>query len=257
MKPTSIILVMATALASATAAPALAMSTIQSSQTGVRAAFADAEGMMFTAEQQGRIETILADAHAEVRRYFPQLTGELTVTFTPVDWPLDGVGGVTGRADAPGDIQIQIATGYPGGVDAAIEDGLRDALYHEMHHLVRGWTINENAFGPGIHIAAANEGLAVVFAETLTGEIHDGNRAPENAEAWALEIRDLPLRSDYYQWMFEHPDGRTAVGYRSGSYLVRRAMEESGLSIVELTDRTPDEIWILSGLGARPASLDQ
>lgn len=43
--------------------------------------------------------------------------------------------------------------------------------------------------------------------------------------------------------MFQHPDGRMGVGYRTGRFLEQRAMENSGLDIVALSERTPDEIW--------------
>ena len=47
--------------------------------------------------------------------------------------------------------------------------------------------------------------------------------------------------------MFEHPDGRSAIGYRSGNFLVRKAMEKTGENIITLSKRTPEEILKLAG----------
>ncbi|MBL4544443.1 MAG: hypothetical protein JKP95_00420 [Oceanicaulis sp.] len=74
---------------------------------------------------------------------------------------------------------------------------------HEMHHLARGWTIENNAFGPGIAIAAANEGLAEIYAEAYEGR--ETAYEPLDADtfrAWAEEIRALPRRANYGHWMF-------------------------------------------------------
>ena len=86
-----------------------------------------------------------------------------------------------------------------------------------------------------------------MFAEELTGETNPSDLPPENVSDWALEVLGLPQRSDYGQWMFVHPDGREAIGYRTGRWVVRQAMENSGLSIEEMTDLTPAAIWALAG----------
>jgi hypothetical protein len=47
--------------------------------------------------------------------------------------------------------------------------------------------------------------------------------------------------------MGEHPDGRTYIGYRTGNFLIRRAMNNSGKSILELSHFMPNEIIKLAG----------
>tara|TARA_B110000503_G_C7134443_1_gene408220 strand:+ start:1652 stop:1798 length:147 start_codon:yes stop_codon:yes gene_type:complete len=47
--------------------------------------------------------------------------------------------------------------------------------------------------------------------------------------------------------MGEHPDGRTYIGYRTGNYLIRKAMKLSGKNILELSDLMPNEIIKLTG----------
>jgi uncharacterized protein YjaZ len=217
---------------------------------GVQARFETAGEFSFSAEQRTRIQSVLDNTHAAVRADFPELADIVEVTVVPVDRDLSSVGGVSGRADAPGRVVIEIITTGEGGVLAAIADGLAPAFAHELHHLVRGWTMMENRYGPGIAIAAVNEGLAVAYAEQLTGRHHEGNAPPGDdvATAWALEIRDLPVNADYGQWMFAHPDGRDGVGYRTGRFIVQQAMEFSGRDAIALTDATPEEVWALAGL---------
>jgi uncharacterized protein YjaZ len=47
--------------------------------------------------------------------------------------------------------------------------------------------------------------------------------------------------------MNQLPDGRTAVGYRTGAWLVKKAMSNSEMSIVELSDLSVSEIYQLAG----------
>jgi len=216
-------------------------------QTGLVTVFEAGEALEFSEADQLRISNILSETHKRVHAFLPDLPDDVTITVTPVDWPLEAVGGVTGRADAPGDIKLQISNTYPGGLSSALEEGLEPAFMHELHHLVRGWTINDNQFGPGIQTAAINEGMAVVFSEALSGKQYPGNASPAEAAEWASEIHTLPLNADYYEWMFSHPDGREAIGYRTGSYIIREAMDVSGLTIVEISQMSPQEVWDLIG----------
>ena len=204
----------------------------------------------FTDEERAAIEAVLLSTYEGVRELFPELTDHVNVQVGAMDRDLSVVGGVTGRADAPGEIVIYMSSIYPGGIMGAVESGLASTFSHELHHLVRGWTINHNQFGPGIHIAMVNEGLANVFSEELTGSRKEGNQPPSAAiaEEWAAEIMELPVNANYGEWMFMHPDGRMAVGYRAGTYIIRKAMAESGLSIEEISELSIEEIHALAGL---------
>jgi hypothetical protein len=194
-----------------------------------------------------RIRTTAAGIAADVRALLPELDERIEVRVTTIDRDLTPVGGVAGWADAPGVVQLLISVTYPGGIDAAVDEGLPTVLYHEFHHLWRGWTLNENRFGPGIPTAVVNEGLAAVFADTHGGVAFERFDYPANVEEWLAEILELPLDADYDTWMNDHPDGRIAVGYRTGRYVVHQAMARSGLSIVELSARSPERILELAG----------
>lgn len=174
-----------------------------------------------------------------------EFDGDIRLNVRIVENDLDAVGGVAGWAARPGEVQLIISAAYPGGIEAAIDEGLAPVLFHEFHHLWRGWTIEQNRFGPGIPNAVVNEGLAAVFADTYSGVAWERFDYPENVQEWLDEILELPLDADYNTWMNDHPDGRIAVGYRTGRYVVHRAMAQSGLGIVELSALSPEEILAL------------
>lgn len=228
---------------------ALAHQPVESVQSAVSVSFETGAEHDFTASERAVISRILTAAHQTTQADFPALPDRVSVTVVPIHRPgVDALGGVTGRAQRPGELVIELSVTYPGGVEAAAQAGLMRTGLHEMHHLARGWTIENNAFGPGIAIAAANEGLAEIYAEAYEGR--ETAYEPLDADtfrAWAEEIRALPRRANYGHWMFAHPDGREAVGYRTGAELVRQAMANSGLGIVEISAHSPDEIWRMAG----------
>ncbi|MBO0329824.1 DUF2268 domain-containing putative Zn-dependent protease [[Muricauda] lutisoli] len=213
-------------------------------------AFTD-EGGKFTPSQKELVREVVLESEKEIRALLPTLPDSINVSLEIVDWDLDLVGGVTGRTEtnAPPVVLIQISDKYPGGVTQATQTALKHTIFHEFHHLSRGWAIQDNKYGPGISIAAINEGLAVVFSEDYTGESMEADTPPEAtiAEQWVEEIRSLPLNANYQHWMFQHPDGRLAVGYRTGNYLIRKAMAQSGKDVLELSELTPNEIYQLAG----------
>ena len=208
------------------------------------------DSLKFTESQKLFIHEVISNSEEEVRNLLPNLPDSIKVIVENVDWNLDIVKGVTGRTETnhPPLVLIQISNNYQGGIIDSVYQGIKSTIFHEFHHLSRGWAIQDNKFGPGISNAMVNEGLAVAFTEIYTGNITDVNSYPEEAENWVKEILVLPLDASYAQWvMGEHPDGRTYIGYRTGNFLARRAMNISGKSILELSNLMPNEIIKLAG----------
>lgn len=200
----------------------------------------------FSRAEIARINAITARSSEAVRDLLPNLPDRIHVSIATIDRDLTEVGGVTGMANGPNTVQVFISTAFDGGVIAAANTGLAAVLYHEFHHLARGWTINGNKFGPGIRIAAVNEGLANVFSEIYTDTAFAGNAYPQNVQQWWEEIGRLPVDANYSTWMVEHPDGRQAIGYKAGSFVIRRILAHSDYSIIQLSAMTVDEILILA-----------
>ncbi len=209
--------------------------------------FTDNPKHQFTDQQKAAIKLVTYNTLTKMRQLMPQLAPSIQFTIQIIDRDLSKVHGITGRADRPDEVEISLSHTYKGGLDKVIEDGLAVTLFHELHHTVRGWTIYGNKFDQGIDIAIINEGLADVFAELQVGYPHGSYTEVVDYEAWTKEILALPKNANYGKWMFSHPDGREAIGYRTGAYLIKKAMKSSGKGILALSKMSVEAIYKLAG----------
>ena len=208
------------------------------------------DSLKFTAPQKVFIREVISNSEDEVRKLLPKLPDSIKVIVEAVDWDLDIVNGVTGRAEtnSPPLVLVQISQHYQGGVIDLAYQGIKSTIFHEFHHLSRGWAIQDNKFSYGIPNAMVNEGLAVAFTEIYTGNINEVESYTDEADNWVKEILALPLDASYAKWMMgKHPDGRTYIGYRTGNFLARKAMTKSGKTILDLSELMPNEIIKLAG----------
>jgi hypothetical protein len=208
------------------------------------------DSLKFTESQKVFILEVISNSEEEVRKLLPKLPDSIKVIVEAVDWNLDFVSGVTGRAEtnSPPLVLVQISHNYKGGVIDSAYQGIKSTIFHEFHHLSRGWAIQDNKFSYGIPNAMVNEGLAVAFTEIYTGSKNEAEAYTDEADNWVKEILALPLDASYSDWvMGEHPDGRTYIGYRTVNFLARKAMIKSGKTILELSELMPNEIIKLAG----------
>ena len=182
--------------------------------------FLDNENIKFESQDKKLIREKIKSTVSKVSKLIPELADSINFTLLITERDLSIVNGVSGRADKPTQIEIILSNSYKNGLNDAILDGLEFTLFHELHHTVRGWTIYGNKFPVGIDNAAVNEGLADVFASTYTNTRSNNYSKDENFDAWVKEILALPKNANYSEWMFSHPDGRKAIGYRAGSYII-------------------------------------
>lgn len=214
--------------------------------------YIDSEKHQFTEQQKSKIEDTTKQTILDFEKLLPGLKRPMNFTIRVIDRSLHDVYGVTGRADKDDAVEISISATYQGGIDAALAEGLRGTVFHELHHTLRGWTIYDNKFPRGIDVAAINEGLADVFAEAQINREMNKMSKIEDFTNWANEILALPKNASYGQWMFEHPDGREAIGYRTGAHIVKLAMKNSGKDIVPLSKMSIKEIYDLAGFKYKP-----
>ena len=214
--------------------------------------YIDNEKHQLTEQQKTKIESTTKQTILDFEKVLPELKHPINFTIRVIDRSLHDVYGVAGRADKDDAVEIFISTTYKDGIDTAIKEGLRGTVFHELHHTLRGWTIYDNKFPSGIDVAAINEGLADVFAEVQIGRGMNKMSKTEDFTSWAHEILALPKSANYGQWMFEHPDGREAIGYRTGAHIVKLAMKNSGKNIVELSSMSIKEIYDLAGFKYNP-----
>ncbi|MEP1742467.1 MAG: DUF2268 domain-containing putative Zn-dependent protease [Kangiellaceae bacterium] len=220
---------------------------MMSSQTTATFEFENDSQKILSSENKTKIKQAVFNSIATMNKIMPGLASSIHFKVGVVDHDLSMVSGVTGRADKPTEIELTISTAYEGGIEQAIVDGLQTTSLHELHHTIRGWTIYGNKFGQGINIAIVNEGLADVFAEYYSGKSSDHYPTDVDLDQWVKEIIALPKDANYGQWMFKHADGREAIGYRAGSYLIKQAMKNSGKNILQLSELPVKTIYKLAG----------
>lgn len=226
------------------------LSQVPEPEVVVEVQFDESADHLREAEKEG-IQQVIISRAGEAASILKSLPARVIIEIQLVDRDLqdvDGVAGWTNEHDPTGKIVAIISEEYPGGVLQAARDGMKSVIFHEFHHLTRGWSIHQNDYAPGIDNAVINEGLAVVFAEEYVGIRHEVNAYTEEAHQWAEEILQLPKNANYSHWMSgHHPDGRTFIGYRTGNYVIRKAMEVSGKDVMELSELSPAEIYALAG----------
>jgi hypothetical protein len=209
------------------------------------------EGSAFTAPIKQRIEQVVSIAERDVRLFFPDMNNNIHFKVSLVEWDLSMVGGTTGRAQkhkGTAEIYLQFSTFNNASIEDAIDDGLRTLALHELHHIARGWAIEDNLFPYGIDIAAVNEGLAVVFAELLTGVSYPANQGPKEVNDWVIEIMKLPRDANYMHWVSgQHPDGRMAIGYKAGRHIIYQALLNSDKNIIQLSHISIEDILKTAG----------
>jgi uncharacterized protein YjaZ len=209
--------------------------------------FDDSEKTTFSEQDMLEVKKVINSTITKMYKLMPALAAEINFNIRLIDRDLTDVYGVTGRADKKDEIEISLSSTYQGGISQAIKDGLEGTVFHELHHTVRGWTVYNNEFSRGIDIAAINEGLADVFAGIQVGRAMNRMSTDVDFPTWVAEIKALPKNANYGEWMGIHPDGREAVGYRTGAFLVKAAMQNSGTDIVTLSVYSIEDIYQLAG----------
>ena len=123
---------------------------------------------------------------------------------------------------------------------------LRGVVFHECVHLAQGFTADEWLPAP---IAALDyaiyEGCATVFERDRAGDEPPWGSYLDEATmlAWAHELAELPPSDDLERWLFYDPaTGRQSMIYRTGAFIIDRALARSGESIESILDWTPEQI---------------
>ncbi len=201
----------------------------------------------FNEEARAAVREVCMATEPEVRVLLPALTEmiELVVQTGTFVIPETGEGGM---AAAAGRISWTVDPSRPGGVAAVVRSQLRFTLYHELHHLVRGWVMSGGLRLTSFMDGVVSEGLATAFERDCAGRKPPWGEYPEDVQQWVVELLELPVSAPYPLWMFQHPDGRRWIGYRAGTYIADRAMALSGLSSAELVLTPTDEILRKAGI---------
>lgn len=193
------------------------------------------------------IAQICRSTDAELRWLLPKLPSDVTLMCSFGEQVIPEFGYGASALDKH-TITFVIAPSTADEVEQIIKEHLRHVLFHEGHHLVRGWVrrggMRRGSFIDGVIC----EGLASTFERDAAGHTAPWCDYPEAVRAWVDELLALPVDADYQRWMFRHPDGRRWIGYKAGTYIVDRAFERTGLDAARLVSTPSRQILELAGL---------
>jgi len=201
----------------------------------------------FSKDARRVVEEVCADAEPEIRSFLGDLNEDIELACQTGPFVIPETGEM-GMAVSPGRVGWTVDARLPGGVAAVARAQLRFTLFHELHHLVRGWVMYGGAARTSFMEGVVSEGLATVFERDFGGRETPWGQYPAEVEQWVAELLELPVSASYDHWMFQHPDGRRWIGYRAGAYIVDQAILTSGLSAADLALVPSDEILRMSGI---------
>ncbi|WP_447957424.1 DUF2268 domain-containing putative Zn-dependent protease [Vreelandella sp. EE7] len=209
------------------------------------------DGRHFSIDARDAIERVCFEIEPKVRAHLPVLaddielacqtgktvipeTGEmgLAISATRVGWTVDGE--------------------RPQGVADIARQELGYTLFHELHHLARGWVIHRDEPRTTFMEGVISEGLATVFERDVGGRRTPWGDYPANVNVWVEELLALPVTAPYFQWMIRHDDGRRWIGYRAGTWIAERAIRASGKSAAALVNVPTNEILAMADVGPEP-----
>lgn len=193
---------------------------------------------------------ICAEAATELARLLPALPARVVVRLGVGDRIIPGLGYGASALDRHA-VRFIVAQQSPGESATLVHRHLRHALYHECHHIARGWVkrgVLRFVRFPRFIDGAISEGLASAFERDAAGFRAPWCDYPGEVAGWVAELLALPRAADYRAWMFQHPDGRRWVGYRAGTYIADCAIRRSGRSAAELATVPAGRILELAGI---------
>jgi uncharacterized protein YjaZ len=203
----------------------------------IDAVFYVVDGYRFTEAERELIRSIADSAARETRRALPGLPEELILRVNPGTRVIPETG-ENGDTAPPNIVYWTVDPHRSGGVAATARAQLRGSLVHELHHLVRYAAVPRRS----LMDATISEGLATAFERDVTGTAVAWGMYPEDVHVWVAELMALPDDAPPDQWLSRHPDGRRWIGYKSGTYLVDRAMRSLHRSAAEFVTMPTAEI---------------
>ena len=209
--------------------------------------FDDTAEHVFSLDEKATIEKIANEAVSEVDEILSRLPASITLTVSASTFVVPETGEM-GMAPEQGRVDWFVDPSRNDGVEAIATKRLRSTLFHELHHLARGYVVRGGAKRTSFMDVVVSEGMATAFERDFAGANPPWAEYPEDIETWVEELIALPLSAlaQYSDWMFAHPDGRRWIGYRAGTFIVDRAMEASGMSSAEMVLLDTQEVLELA-----------
>lgn len=212
----------------------------------VSVTFTETDRRPLTADEKKVVRDVAGKAISDASHLLPGLSGTIELEVISGSGVIPGFGS-GGMAASPEKIQWTVDPQIGDGPVETISKELRTTLFHETHHLARGWTVSGGTAGTRIIDAAVAEGMATAFERDAGGGDPPWGEYPlHDVENWVEELVNVTDGfQSYSKWMFNHPDGRQWIGYRAGTYLTDRAMENCNCTSADLVLLPTAEILAL------------
>lgn len=116
----------------------------------------------FSKNARQAIEEVCATAKPEIRTYLGELNLDIELACQTGEFVIPETGEI-GTAITPTRVGWTVDPKLPGGVAGVARTQLRFTLFHELHHLVRGWVVYGGPERSSFMEGVVSEGLATVF----------------------------------------------------------------------------------------------
>ena len=116
--------------------------------------------------------------------------------------------GATAEASSPAFVMWTVDPDRPEGVVTIAETYLRQAPFHEFHHLVRGATFQE--YGLMDNVVA--KAMATAFERDFAGASVPWGEYSDEVTTWVDELLTQAPDAKRNDWIMQHHDGRRGLG---------------------------------------------
>ena len=220
----------------------LGVTACRDSAEGIKTQFVGS--YTFSTTERRTIARIAVAAARDARKQLPALAPQLTLQVRSGKDVIPEIG-ARGEASASEFVRWTVDSGRPEGVVRIAESYLRQALFHEFHHLVRGTAHPAS----GLMDSVITEGLATAFERDFAPAKVPWGEYPDDVSMWVEELTTQPAEAKSSDWIFRHPDGRRWIGMKAGTYLVDRAMQQLNRTSAQLVAMPTADILAAANAG--------
>ena len=206
-------------------------------QSAITVEYREVEDYTLSRAELRTVQAIGDDATRDGRQLLPSLPR--TLVLQVISSGVDVIEEVGYTVETGGDTVYWGVRPDPAeGITGIAETYLRPLMFGMFFRIVRTESLG---YGRSLADHMINSGLETVFARDFAGTTYPWTTYPPEVADWVAELLALPA-GEHHPWMVRHPDGRRWIGIKAGTYLVDRAVQVSGKSVVDLVSTPTAEI---------------